>query len=60
MIHESDIRRGRHGVFKVHVHLVFVAKYRRRVFDARAINVLRGIFTDVCADAQATLVEMDG
>jgi len=60
MIHESDIRRGRHGVFKLHVHLVFVAKYRRRVFDARAIDVLRGIFADVCSDAQATLVEMDG
>jgi len=27
------------------------------VFDARAIDVLRGIFTDVCSDAQATLVD---
>jgi putative transposase len=34
--------------------------YRRRVFDARAIDVLRGIFAEVCSDAQATLVEMDG
>jgi putative transposase len=40
--------------------LVFVAKYRRRVFDARAIDVLRDIFADVCSHAQATLVEMDG
>jgi len=30
------------------------------VFDARAIDVLRGIFVDVCSDAQAALVEMDG
>jgi putative transposase len=60
MSNESDIRHGRHCVFKLHVHLVFVAKYRRRVFDARAIEVLRGIFCDVCSDAQATLVEMDG
>jgi REP element-mobilizing transposase RayT len=30
------------------------------VFDARAIDVLRGIFADVCSHAQATLVEMDG
>jgi putative transposase len=44
----------------LHVHWVFVAKYRRRVFDARAIDVLRGIFADVCSHAQATLVEMDG
>jgi putative transposase len=60
MSNESDIRRGRHCVFKLHVHLVFVAKYRRHVFDAQAIDVLRGIFADVCLDVHATLVEMDG
>jgi hypothetical protein len=37
------------------VQLVFVAKYRRRVFDAQAIDVPRGIFADVCSDGQATL-----
>jgi REP-associated tyrosine transposase len=60
MSNESDLRRGQHCVFKLHVHLVFVAKYRRRVFDAQAIDVLRGIFAKVCSGAQATLVKMDG
>jgi putative transposase len=60
MSNESDIRHGRHCVFKLHVYLIFIAKYRRRVFDARAIDVLRSIFADVCSDAQATLLEMDG
>jgi putative transposase len=60
MTNESNIRHGRRCVFQLHVHLVFVAKYRRRVFDARAIDVLRDIFADVCSDAQAPLVEMDG
>ena len=60
MSNESNIRHGRHCVFKLHVHLVFVTKYRRRVFDAQAIHLLRGIFADVCSDAHATLVEMDG
>ena len=60
MGNESGIRHGRRCVFRLHVHLVFVTKYRRRVFDARAIEVLRDIFADVCSDAQATLVEMDG
>jgi putative transposase len=44
----------------MHVHLVFVTKYRRRVFDAAAIARLRTIFAKVCADFQARLVEMDG
>jgi putative transposase len=60
MSSESNIRHSRHCVFKLHVHWVFVAKYRRRVFDAQAIDVLRGIFADVCSDAHATLVQMDG
>ena len=56
----NDIRHGRHCVFKMHVHLVFVTKYRRKVFDGDAINRLRRLFGRVCADFGATLVEMDG
>ena len=44
----------------MHVHLVFVAKYRRRVFDGDAIDRLRIIFTKTCADFEAQLIEMDG
>ena len=44
----------------MHVHLVFVTKYRRTVFDGDAIGRLRTIFSKVCADFGACLVEMDG
>ena len=44
----------------MHVHLVFVAKYRRKVFDAAAIDRLRELFAKVCADFESQLVEMDG
>lgn len=53
-------RTGRHCVFNLHVHLVFVTKYRRSVFDADAIERLRTMFTKVCADFEARLTEMDG
>ena len=43
----------------MHVHLVFVAKYRRQVFDKEAIDRLRELFSKVCADFEARLVEMD-
>ena len=56
----NDIRHGRHCVFKMHVHLVFVTKYRRKVFDGAAIERLRAIFAKVCTDFEALLVEMDG
>ncbi len=56
----NDIRHGRHCVFKMHVHLVFVAKYRRKVFDGDAIARLRTMFAKVCEDFEAMLIEMDG
>ncbi|OGT60865.1 MAG: transposase [Gammaproteobacteria bacterium RIFCSPHIGHO2_12_FULL_45_12] len=56
----NQIRKGRHCVFNMHVHLVFVTKYRKKVFAAEAINILNIIFTDVCADLESTLIEMDG
>ena len=44
----------------MHVHLVFLTKYRYRVFDGKAMASLRTIFSKVCTDFAATLVEMDG
>jgi putative transposase len=60
MQNSSEIRRGRHCVFVVHAHLVFVTKYRRKVFTAVALEDLRAIFTKVCQDFDAELVEFDG
>ncbi|HWM70159.1 MAG TPA: IS200/IS605 family transposase [Steroidobacteraceae bacterium] len=54
------MRRGQHCVLTLHVYLILVAKDRRPVFDAQAIDVLRGLFADVCPDAHAPLVQMDG
>ena len=44
----------------LHVHLVFVTKYRRKVFDGDALERLQAIFEKVCRDFQAQLVELDG
>lgn len=60
MAENNDIRHGRHCVFKMHVHLVFVAKYRRKVFDGDAVQRLRTIFGKVCTGFEAHLIEMDG
>jgi len=44
----------------MHVHLVFITKYRRKVFDGDALQRLRAIFQKVCRDFAAQLVAMDG
>ena len=56
----KEIRTGRHCVFNLHVHLVFVTKYRRDVFTKDALDALRIIFTEVCVDFEAELIEFDG
>jgi putative transposase len=45
---------------RIYVHLVFVTKYRRKVFDRDPLQRLRAIFEKVCRDFQAQLVEMNG
>ena len=56
----NDLRRGRHVVYNLHVHLVFVAKYRRKVFTKEVLDDMRGIFESVCTDFEAQLVDFDG
>ena len=44
----------------MHVHLVFVTKYRREVFTQEILNELRSPFSGVCHAFDAELVEFDG
>lgn len=60
MKENNDIRRGRNCVFNIHVHLVFVTKYRRGVFTNEILADLRDIFSGICTDFEAELVEFDG
>lgn len=55
-----DLRRGRSCVFLLHVHLVFVTKYRRGVFTKASLADLREIFQSVCHDFGAFLAEFEG
>lgn len=60
MTKKTDIRRGKHCTFLVHVNLMFVAKYQRKLLNKDAIEKLRGHFASVCADFDVELAEMDG
>lgn len=56
----NDLRCGRHVVYNLHVHLVFVAKYCRKVFTKEILDDMQGIFEEVCSKFEAQLVEFDG
>ncbi|MBK7542900.1 MAG: IS200/IS605 family transposase [Candidatus Competibacteraceae bacterium] len=57
---QDELRRGRHVVYRIHAHLVFVPRYRRKVFDRDALERLRATFAAVCEDFGATLDEFNG
>jgi putative transposase len=56
----TEIRSGRHCTFLMHVHLVFVVKYRRTVFTQDHFATMREVFNKICDDFESELVEFDG
>ena len=60
MKNKIDIRTGRQCAFNLHVHLVFVTKYRGNVFNKFILNDLNEIFLKICSNFEAELIEFDG
>jgi putative transposase len=56
----NELRPGRHCVFNLHVHLVFVTKYRRRVFTKANLEQMHDVLETVCNDFEAEMIEFDG
>jgi putative transposase len=56
----QEIRTGRHCVFNMHVHLIFVTKYRKNVFNLDMLDSMREMFKKVCLDFEAELTEFNG
>ena len=54
-----DIRRSAHVVYHLHVHLVFVTKYRRGVFTPAMLERCEEIMREVCADFESELKEFN-
>ena len=55
-----DFRKERHSVSKLVCHLVFVTKYRRKLFDAAAVGWLQEHFGKVCRQLDCELLACDG
>ena len=56
----KEFRRGRSVVCSLQVHLVFVTKYRRGVFNDDLLDVCKTAMEQVCADFDVHLVEFNG
>ena len=56
----SHVRTGRSCVFLMHVHLVFVTKYRKKVFTKEILEEIKSIFSHICKNFESELIEFDG
>jgi putative transposase len=57
---DPDIRRGRSVVCNLHVHLVFVTKYRRDVLNGEMLTACERVMRDLCAEMACELREFNG
>lgn len=55
-----EINRGRHCVFDLKTHLVFIPKYRKNVFTPRVLRSLEEIFRETCSKLESDLIEFNG
>ena len=56
----DELRKGRHCVHTLHVHLVFLAKYRKNIFNLKILTSMEEIFKKVCKEFEADLQEFKG
>ncbi|MFE9934235.1 IS200/IS605 family transposase [Streptomyces sp. NPDC005533] len=55
-----DVRSGRHVTYDLHVHLVFVTRYRREAMTDAMLTRCEEIMRDVCTDFAAELQRFTG
>lgn len=60
MVSSTEIRHGKHVVFLLHAHLVFVTKYRKCIFTNPMLDSMKYVFDSVCSDFESSLIEFDG
>jgi putative transposase len=51
----SELRTGRHVVYSLQAHLVFLPKYRHAVINERVLSVLKAAWQQVCSDFECEL-----
>lgn len=60
MSDEFQWRTGRSCVYKNFIHLVFITKYRRGVFNEEILTRMQELFAETCEQMQVELLEFGG
>ncbi len=57
---QPSLRKSSHPVFCIHLHIVLVTKYRRKVITSGILERMQQIFTDLCQQQKSILIEFNG
>lgn len=56
----TTLKSHAHSVFSLHIHIVFVTKYRKKVITEEMLERLKKIFEKLCATQRCCLSEFNG
>lgn len=56
----TSLRSGSHVVFRIHLHIVFVTKYRRKVLTQAMLEAMQPILERVLTANQSALTKFNG
>lgn len=56
----EEFNKGRHSCYSLHLHIVFVTKYRKKVFGDLHLQSLEATFKELCFGFDAELKEFNG
>ncbi len=54
------IKKGRHSTYLLQAHLIFVTKFRKKVFTNEYLNYIEDIFRDTLIENECNLIEFNG
>ena len=56
----DNLRTGRHCVFMLHAHLIFITKYRGKTLNNKVLKAIEQIMVEVCEMFEVELTEFNG
>jgi len=57
---ELDVRKGRHCVFMLHCHLIFITKYRGKILSNEVLIFMEKTMMDICTSYEVKITEFNG
>ena len=53
----AEYRRGAHTVFEIHLHLVWITKYRRPALQGEVATRVRDLIRDICGQHEVSIMK---